>query len=171
MDQKSQQEGKNSQNIQQFCTFRISGRLFGLNILDVQEVNSVLAFTSIAHAPKAVRGYINIRGQIHLVIDLRVLLGFEQQTDFEDHRIVIFKPSVSEASGVLVDKIGDVVEMDVNEIEDRRKRSGDGYQGPERRQGASAALSAGVCKLKDELLVILDSERISTHIKADERQI
>ncbi len=42
----------------QFCTFRLSSRLFGINILDVKEVNAdKINFTQVFHANKAIRIY------------------------------------------------------------------------------------------------------------------
>ena len=34
-----------------FCTFRLEGDLFGVNILDVKEVTTETSYTRIAHAP------------------------------------------------------------------------------------------------------------------------
>ncbi len=60
------------------CSFRLSDRLFGVNILDVKEVNSDIEITPIYHARDSIRGYMNIRGQIHLVVDLRTEFGFSR---------------------------------------------------------------------------------------------
>ena len=58
-----------------FCTFRVDGRLFGVDILDVKEVTAETTFTRVAHAPDEVLGLVNIRGHIYLALDLRRLLG------------------------------------------------------------------------------------------------
>ena len=63
----------------QFCTFWISGRHLGVDVLDVKEINSEINLTPIFHAPKEVIGYVNIRGQIYLILDLRLILGFESK--------------------------------------------------------------------------------------------
>lgn len=156
-------------DIEQFCTFRIAGRLFGLSLLDVREVNSELSFTKIFHADQSVRGYMNIRGQIHLVIDLRILLGFEPMQDFDEHRVVIFKPSVADASGVLVDSIADVVEVSSDLMEERRKDDQTGFV-PDKRE-INAELIKGVCRLKDELLVVLDSKKIVDSVRDANRVV
>lgn len=138
---------------QQFCTFRISNRLFGVDILDVKEINTELSFTPIHHAPEEVRGLVNIRGQIYLVLDLRRVLGFSPGTAEESTRLILFKQSVGEAFGVLVDSIGDVVSVDRKQIEERRKQESPAPSTEERRR---ADFGKGVCKLDEELLVILD---------------
>ena len=133
----------------QFCTFLAGDHLFGVDILDVKEIYTEIDFTPISHAPKQVKGYVNIRGHIHLILDLRLLLEFESKKTDEASRLVLFKPGVGESFGVLVDRIGDVLEVDETQIEY--------YQ--ETEFGVSC-LKSGVCKLKNALLVILNSENL-----------
>ncbi|MBF0510345.1 MAG: chemotaxis protein CheW [Deltaproteobacteria bacterium] len=137
----------------QFCSFWLSGRLFGVDILDVKEINSEITFTPIFHASKEVKGYVNIRGQIHLVIDLRLLLGFERADDVEGRRLIIFKTKVGEPFGVQVDRIGDVVEVTEGQIEQRTK-----VDDKLDRIVDAGDVIEGVCKLKDRLLVILNAK-------------
>ena len=35
-----------------FCTFRVDGRLFGVDILDVKEVTAETTYTRVAHSPE-----------------------------------------------------------------------------------------------------------------------
>ena len=59
-----------------FCTFRLDGHLYGVDVLDVKEVTTATTATPISHAPDEVMGLVNIRGQIYLALDLRRLLGW-----------------------------------------------------------------------------------------------
>lgn len=147
----------------QFCTFRISGRLFGVNILDVKEINPEAYFTPIFHAPREVKGYVNIRGQIYLILDLRLLLGFESKVVDESSRLVLFKPEVGDPFGILVDRIGDVVEVDETQIEDSQ-------EGSEKDEHRSQELRDGVCKLGEELLVVLNSRNLLKNINNKEKK-
>lgn len=56
---------------QQFCTFELADRLFGINILDIKEITQEAQYTTVFHASQRVQGYVNIRGQIHLVLNMR----------------------------------------------------------------------------------------------------
>ncbi len=138
----------------QFCTFRLAGHLFGVDILEVKEINREVEFTPIPHASHQVRGYINIRGQIHLVMDLRLILGFPQQEVDAESRVVIFKDAVGDSFGVLVDRIGDIVAVRQEQIEARSQRSGDAAKNLLHHQH----LIQGDCKLEDELLIILKAQ-------------
>lgn len=135
----------------QFCTFWLSGRLFGVQILDVKEIHPEVAITPIFHAPKEVKGYVNIRGQVYLILDLRPMLGFEGKEIDRKSCLVIFKNTVGEPFGVLVDQISDVVEVSSDQIE-----VGDG--GGQDKMG-SAGMVQSVCKLPQSLLVVLDARK------------
>jgi chemotaxis signal transduction protein len=149
----------------QFCTFWISGRHFGVDILDVKEINSEVGFTPIFHAPREVKGYVNIRGEIYLILDLGLILGFQTKELSESSRTVLFDSEAGQAFGVLVDRIGDIVTLDEGQIENRRAEdTGPPEEGVERRR---LDLGGAVCKLEDELLVIVKSKNllsIITHL-------
>jgi two-component system chemotaxis sensor kinase CheA len=145
-------------NRRDFCTFWLSGRLFGVDILGVKEITSKVEFTPVFHSPGHVRGYVNIRGHIHLVINLKRLLGLESSDEnLMSGRVILFKTDIGESFGVLVDRIGDVVRVSENQIEESRNSSD-----PNLNDGLDTRdneLITGVCKLKGNLLVILNAHR------------
>lgn len=151
----------------QLCSFWISSRLFGVNILDVKEIGSDIVMTPAYHAPPSVLGYMNIRGQIHLVIDVRRFFGFEENDAGANSRVVLFKPSVDEPFGILVDKMDDVVTVDASCLEERRnkKEPEDVYKETERRT-ASKDMTSGVCKIAKGLLVVLNARGILQSVEA-----
>lgn len=136
-----------------YCTFRVDRRLFGVPIRDVREVTTETTSTRIPHAPPEVAGYVNIRGHIHLALDLRRLLGLPAGTTGQDHRLVLFQPGVGAAFGVLVDEVGDIVTVEESESEDLATSAAD-LSVAER-----AHLVTRLCKLPNELLAVLDSRR------------
>lgn len=143
----------------QFCTFRLSGRLFGINILDVKEVNAdKINFTQVFHANRAIKGYMNLRGQMYLVIDMRPLFSFgeTETTITPDTRVLIFKNEVDENFGILVDKIGDVIPIKEENIVERRKEA----KVVDNDRRTSEQLTLGVSTLEEELMVILNARGI-----------
>ncbi len=141
----------------QFCTFHITGSLFGINILDVKEIQIPTVFTPVLHAGGEVRGLVNIRGQVHLVIDLRVLLGFDREKVGKSHRIVLLKPHVGESFGILVDSVGDVAELHEDEIE---QMNGDHAALAESGLRGSPELIKGIGKLRSSLLMVLNAKAL-----------
>ncbi len=132
----------------QFCTFIVSDRLYGADILKVKEITGEIAVTPVYHAPPEVRGLVNIRGQINLVLDLRLLLGFESKALEPESRIVLLKPESGESFGLLVDAVGDVATADESMIEWRA--------GLDSAKPGAERMETGVCKLEKRLLVILE---------------
>jgi len=138
-----------------FCTFRVCGRLYGVDILDVKEVTAETTYTRVAHAPDEVLGMVNIRGHIYLALDLRRLLGMPATELTRDSRLVLFKPSVGSAFGVVVDHISEIQTVDSNGIESfaRNDREND------LANLGRVELIDAVCKLSGELLVVLNPRR------------
>jgi len=138
-----------------FCTFRLNGRLFGVDVLDAKEVTAETAYTPVAHAPDEVLGLVNIRGHIYLALDLHRLLGLPDAPVSSDSRLVLFKPAVGHALGVMVDAIADIRTVEAAQI---------GTFAPSGRDtDLSTAGRAGlidcVCQLDGELLVVLNPRR------------
>lgn len=138
-----------------FCTFRLDGRLFGVSILDVREVTTETTSTLIPHAPEEVLGLVNIRGHIHLVLDLRRLLGLPGARETQQSRIVLFKPSVAQALGVIVDEIAEICALTAERLEPFSPQHGESLPGGLRRSDLIEAIG----KSDGELLIILNPRR------------
>jgi len=161
MEEKSTEILELEQKTVQLCSFWLSDRLFGVNITDVKEINNNIILTPIYHAPEAVSGYMNIRGQIHLVLNLCTLFGFEKRDITEESKVIIFKQNVDEAFGILVDRIDDIVSIHSDTIEERRTGEKTGESGNEKnRRKASSELTEGICKLDKGLLVLLNAYKL-----------
>ena len=141
----------------QYCTFLIADRLYGVDILDVKEVNPDIGFTTVFHASERIKGLVNIRGRIHLVLDLRRVLGLPSRNVDEKSRLVLFKPHVGEDFGILVDAIGDVKDVDADAMESAGLASRNG----ESETPDVEALLAGVYKLDSELMLVLKSNKLA----------
>ncbi len=160
----------------QYCTFYLSNRLFGADILSVKEINEESDITPIHHAPSEVKGYVNIRGQIFLILDLSMVMGLPSSDTDIDKKLVLFKNGVLEACGILVDDVGDVVKVDPTLIEDRRQgQSADAASQYKEKRKDVHRIGAGVCKLEDQLMVLIDPagilEYITTQLAAHAHEV
>lgn len=135
----------------QFVTFFLCGLCFGVEVTKVQEVIRYQVMTHVPTGPTVVRGLINLRGQIVTAIDLRSRLGLPENTGEALPMNVVIRNEDGAAS-LLVDEIGDVLEM----ADDAYERT------PETVTGVSRQFILGVYKLKDRLVLILDSEKITS---------
>jgi purine-binding chemotaxis protein CheW len=131
----------------QFCTFYLDKLLFGVELKSVQEVIRSLDITKVPLAPSVVSGLINLRGQIVTAIDLRRRLELEPQpADMLAMNVVV--RSQDGAVSLLVDEIGDVVEVEEESFEPP----------PETLRGSVRSVILGVHKLNDRLMHVLDIE-------------
>jgi purine-binding chemotaxis protein CheW len=134
--------------VKQFATFYLDRLLFGVEVAKVQEVIRYQEMTRVPLASSVVTGLINLRGQIVTALDLRRRLELsERAADCLPMNVVI--RTGEEAVSLLVDEIGDVLDV-ADEIFEPP---------PETLQGVARELIRGVYKLKDRLLLVLDTEK------------
>ncbi len=105
----------NIEDAKQFSTFVVNGQLYGIDVMKVQEVTKPLDMTKMKSAPLVVRGLINLRGQIATAIDLHELFQIHSDKLVEQMTIVCRADDV--LISLLVDNIGDVIEVDEGKFE------------------------------------------------------
>lgn len=128
-----------------FCTFEVDSLLVGIPVDRVQEILRYQDVTRVPLVHRAVHGLINLRGQIITAIDLRVRLQLPERAETSDLMNVVIQ-NVDGAVSLLVDKIGEVVEVDHANYE----------RSPETLTGVAARLIPGTFKLPERLLHVLD---------------
>jgi purine-binding chemotaxis protein CheW len=126
----------------------VADLIFGVDVLHVQEVLRIQPMTVVPQAPSIIEGLINLRGQIVTAIDMRRRLGLPARTDDKPPMNIVVRTSDGAVS-LLVDEIGDVLQMDESTYE----------RPPENLNGVARELIRGVYKLKDQLVLVLDEER------------
>ena len=132
----------------QFSTFFVADMFFGVNVLNVQEVLRSQQMTAVPQAPDVIEGLINLRGQIVTAIDMRRRLRLPQRAGDQAPMNMVVR-TLDGAVSLLVDEIGDVLDMDAGSYE----------RPPENLDPAARELIRGVYKLKDRLLLVLDTDR------------
>lgn len=111
----NQDSSENYTKTRQFSTFVIDGRLYGIDVMKVQEVTKPLQVTLMRTAPPFIKGLINLRGQIATAIGLRELFGLHPDPSVEKMTVVCKVEDV--LISLLVDTIGDVVEVNEKQFE------------------------------------------------------
>jgi purine-binding chemotaxis protein CheW len=132
----------------QFATFSVGQLFFGIDVLQVQEVLQYQPMTPVPLAPSVIEGLINLRGQIVTAVDMRRRLGLNDRSGDQMPMNVVVRAGEGAVS-LLVDEIGDVVEVSSDTFE----------LPPDNVDPATRRMLRGVYKLKDRLLLILDMER------------
>lgn len=138
-------------NTRQLCTFKLDDLLFGIDVVDVQEVIRYQEMTRVPLASTVVHGLINLRGQIVTALDMRARLGLPaRRADLLPMNVVV--RADEGAVSLLVDEIGEVVEVGEQIFE----------RAPETMTSSFRALVPGVYKLESTLLLVLDVESVTT---------
>lgn len=130
----------------QYCTFFVDGLYFGIDVLRVQEVIRTHPFTRVPLAAPAVKGLINLRGQLVTAIDLRTTLRLTPRDELQEPMNVVVRTDDG-AISLLVDDIGDVIVPDESSFENP----------PETLPAEARAFIKGVYKLPGQLLLVLDT--------------
>jgi purine-binding chemotaxis protein CheW len=135
--------------LENYVTFIIKDQMFGIPVLQVQDILTPTTIASVPLAPPEVKGSINLRGRIVTVIDVRVRLGLEKREDTNESMGVTIEHQ-HELYTLLVDKVGDVIGL-----------SNDLYESnPGTLDSLWREFASGVFRLEGKLMVILDVERL-----------
>lgn len=140
---------QDKKDTEQFVTFTVDGQLFGVNVLQVQDILQPEHIASIPLAPSEVRGSINLRGRIVTVIDVRVRLGLDPVDHVEAGQMGVTAEMGPDLYTLLVDGIGDVISLPNDQFEKTP-----GTLDPQWREFA-----IGVYRLEGEIMVVLDIDR------------
>jgi purine-binding chemotaxis protein CheW len=141
--------GASGETAREYATFFVDGLFFGIDVLQVQEVLRYQEMTRVPLAPTVIEGLINLRGQIVTAVDMRRRLKLRPRDGDRAPMNTVVRTKEGAAVSLLVDEIGDVVEVDAETFEPV----------PENVEPAARDLLQGVYKLKDRLLLVLDTEK------------
>lgn len=131
----------------QYATFYVGGLLLGIPIHQVQEINRHLEVTHVPHASSAIRGVINLRGEVVSVVDLPHVLGLPSAEITATSRNVIIHHG-DELIGLMVDDVADILAIQRCEIS----------PSPANVNGVEGRFFKGVHTTETEIVVILDVE-------------
>lgn len=135
----------------QLVTFILKGEVYGINVMQVQEVLRVSEIAPVPGAPAYVLGIINLRGNVVTVIDTRARFGLPS-TEVDDASRIIVIESEKQVVGMLVDAVAEVVELREGEID----------VAPNVGNEESSRYIQGVATREDKLLILVDLNKLLT---------
>lgn len=131
------------------ATFYIGNEFCGIDALQVQEILRYHEVTPVPLSTNDIEGLINLRGRILTVIDTRYKLAIDKSAWKEKPMsLVVF--TEEEPVSLLVDKIGDIMEIERRRFEPP----------PKTFKGFDARFISGVFKLEGRLLMMLNVEKL-----------
>jgi purine-binding chemotaxis protein CheW len=136
-----------------YVTVTVGEQLLGLPIARVHDVFITNRITVVPRAPSEIVGLLNLRGRIVTAICLRKRLGRPPMPGSADDKAEMVAVGVDhggEAYALIVDAVGEVMRLDRTTLEPPPVHLDRGW----------AMLAAGVHRLSDRLLVVLDVDAI-----------
>jgi purine-binding chemotaxis protein CheW len=132
-----------------FVTMTVCGQLCGIPVLSVRDIIVTQAMTRIPLAPREIAGSLNLRGRIVTAIDLRRRLGLPDRERGQLGMSVVVERQ-GELYSLVVDTVREVLELDDAQFE----------LNPPTLAAAWREHSTGIYRLKSDLLVVLNTERV-----------
>jgi purine-binding chemotaxis protein CheW len=136
-------------SILQWVTFNLAGEKYGVNVMQVQEVLRYSEIAPVPGAPPYVLGIINLRGKVVTVLDTRNRFSLPTGEVTDNSRIIVIEAD-THVIGILVDSVAEVVDLGHSDIETAPGVGND----------ESAKFIQGVCHKNDELIILIDLEKL-----------
>jgi len=144
--------------VEQYFTFRIGGDDYAVPLLRMREILAFRPLTRIPATPAYIRGVFSLVGEMIPVLDLSIKFGFGETAIHPRSCVVVTEIEVDDEPmvlGLLVDEIGEVIEMPREALE------------PPPPFGMRVRLDylAGVGRLGGRVFLLLDLEHVISSLE------
>ncbi len=133
----------------EFLTITIGGQLFGIPVLQVEDVLGEQSVTEVPLSPPAISGSLNLRGRIVTAINVRKCLHLEPREGKHKQMSVVVEQG-GELYSLIIDEVGDVLNMNNKDFENN----------PATLDPVWKNISLGIYKMDGQILVILDVPKL-----------
>ena len=136
-----------------YLTVVLAGESYGLNVLKIREIIRHQRVTPVPQLPDYVKGVINLRGRVIPIIDLRLKFGLAAEFTERTCIVVVavaLAPDRTIQMGLIVDGVEEVVNLAETDIAPT----------PEFGASVDTAYLLGVAKVKGEVKMLLDLDRV-----------
>ncbi len=134
----------------QLISWAVSNEEYAVEIENIQEIVRVTDITRMPFSQHYLPGVINLRGMVVPVMDMAKRLHLPELTLSDSSRIIIVARGGITA-GLLVDRVSEVVKLDLSYIESQDILSS---------AESTIKYIKGIAKLGERVLLILDMDRI-----------
>lgn len=144
------------QEIQIAC-FHLGEDPYAVDIMRIKEIIRPQKLTGLPRAPSFVDGVINLRGTVIPVIDLRKRFDLPvRPIDYLTRLLIV--TVARQVVGLMVDEVTEVITVPVKDLKPP----------PLAVDGIGAEYLIGVCLAKEEMVMLLNIDKILTDREADE---
>jgi purine-binding chemotaxis protein CheW len=137
------------QTVRQFVGFRLGNEDYAIAITKIQEIILMKPITRLPQVPESIEGLINLRGNVIPVVNLRKRFGLTPR-EFDDETRTVVVNTSDKTVGCIVDEVTQVMRVTADQIQPV----------PLSVNAVSRRYIAGVARLDERLLILLDSDRL-----------
>lgn len=137
------------QAVSQLIGFCLDGEDYAIAIRTIQEIILMKPITRLPRAPDSIEGLINLRGTVIPIVSLRKRFGLPAR-EFDDETRTIVVNSHGKTVGLIVDEVTQVMKVAADQIQPV----------PISVTAIARRYIAGLARLEDRLLIILDIDKL-----------
>jgi purine-binding chemotaxis protein CheW len=136
-----------------YLTFSLEGEEYGIGIRKVKEIIGMMNIRTIPKAPDYVKGFINLRGKVIPVLDLRIKFGLKN-TEYTDRTCIIVVEIKGNDNNILmgtvVDSVSEVLNVKAADIDKK----------PDFGVEMETDYILGIAKSGDRVKILLDIDKV-----------
>jgi len=142
--------------------FSLKDERYGVPIEKVREILPLMKVTSVPGTPHYFKGFLNVRGELISLIDLRKFAGMEELDDLSMARILILSSDDGVTQGIMVDEVSNIVELPWQDLQPIDEGKGS--------CGIPKEFLKGILIDGSEIIVVLDVDSLLSGEKKEPRE-
>jgi purine-binding chemotaxis protein CheW len=102
--------------IRELLSYLVGGQDYCIDIMSVREIRGGTRATPLPHAPRFMRGVINLRGTVLPIMDLSCRLDLDTELDHERNVIIVVADG-DRTVGLMVDAVSDILAVPEEDLQ------------------------------------------------------
>jgi len=148
-DESSGEDERAKKELLRVLGFVLGGENYCVDIRQMRSVERIEHITRVPNAPEFVLGATNLRGEAIAVLDIRYILGLQDEDRTGQTRIII-TDAAGDAVGIVADRIIDTIDIDEAAIEPPLSTLNDRLK----------EFTKGQAEIEGNILILLDLKKI-----------
>lgn len=132
-----------------YLIIHLEDQIFGIPVLQIQDVLGNIEFTKVPLAPAEVSGALNLRGRIVTAINVRQRIGLPEYSGDTPPLSVVVEHE-GELYSLVIDRVGDVISIKDHDVKDN----------PPTLDELWRDISTGIYRMNDKLMLVLDVAKL-----------
>jgi purine-binding chemotaxis protein CheW len=142
--------------------FSLGQEKYGVLIHQVREIIPCSQIAPVPGTPDYFEGFMNVRGELISIINLRTFIEMEEIAEKEESRILILSSRKGTIQGILVDEVTSIKEIEWDQLQNVEENRNN--------KGFPREFLKGVINTDSGLVLVLDVERMFSEEKEEKEE-